>query len=88
MPGKFERYKDKKGEIRFRLKASNGQIILASEGYKSRTSCMNGIALVQKNGPKADRYQATNGKRHFVLKVAFVIEFWPAASLASEYPVQ
>ncbi len=34
MPGKFEVYKDKGGEFRFRLKASNGQSILASEGYK------------------------------------------------------
>ena len=32
MAGKFEVYKDKAGEFRFRLKASNGQIILASEG--------------------------------------------------------
>jgi len=35
MPGKFEVYKDKGGEFRFRLKASNGQSILASEGYKA-----------------------------------------------------
>ena len=73
MAGKFEIYKDKKGEFRFRLKASNGEIILVSEGYKSRTSCMNGIASVQKNGPNAGRYQAKlakNGKHHFVLKAA------------------
>ena len=31
--GKFEIYKDKKEEFRFRLKAGNGQNILASEGY-------------------------------------------------------
>ena len=30
---KFELYTDKKGEFRFRLKAGNGQIFLASEGY-------------------------------------------------------
>ena len=42
MAGKFEIYKDKKGEFRFRLKAGNGQIILASEGYKAKTSCKNG----------------------------------------------
>ena len=34
MAGKFEIYKDKRGEHRFRLKAGNGEIILASEGYK------------------------------------------------------
>jgi uncharacterized protein YegP (UPF0339 family) len=31
MTGKFELYKDKAGEYRFRLKASNGQIIGTSE---------------------------------------------------------
>jgi len=71
MAGKFEIYKDKKGEFRFRLKASNGEIILVSESYKSRSSCTNGIASVQKNGPIPGRYQgkvAKNGKHHFVLK--------------------
>ena len=31
---KFEVYKDKAGEFRFRLKATNGQIIATGEGYK------------------------------------------------------
>ena len=51
MAGKFELYKDKGGEFRFRLKAGNGQVILASEGYKRRASANNGIASVQKNAP-------------------------------------
>jgi hypothetical protein len=46
---KFEIYKDKGGEFRFRLKATNGQIIAVSEGYKTMKSCRNGIASVQKN---------------------------------------
>ena len=46
---KFEIYNDKKGEFRFRLKASNGEIILASEGYKAKASCKNGIESVRKN---------------------------------------
>ncbi len=49
MAGKFEVYTDKAGEHRFRLKAGNGENILASEGYKSKSSCMNGIASVKKN---------------------------------------
>ncbi|MBO4789668.1 MAG: DUF1508 domain-containing protein [Oxalobacter sp.] len=32
---KFEVYTDKAGEFRFRLKATNGQIIAVSEGYKA-----------------------------------------------------
>jgi hypothetical protein len=35
MAGRFEVYVDKAGEHRFRLKASNGQIIMVSEGYKT-----------------------------------------------------
>lgn len=46
---KFEVYTDKKGETRFRLKAANGQIILTSEGYASKSGCMNGIESVKKN---------------------------------------
>ena len=50
---KFEIYTDKAGEIRFRLKATNGQIIGVSEGYKSMTSCVNGIESVKKNAVDA-----------------------------------
>ncbi len=50
---KFELYKDKKGEIRFRLKARNGQIIATSEGYKSMKAAQNGIESVKKNAPDA-----------------------------------
>jgi uncharacterized protein YegP (UPF0339 family) len=50
---KFEVYKDKAGEYRFRLKAGNGQVIAVSEGYKSKTSCMNGIESIKKNAPTA-----------------------------------
>lgn len=46
---KFEIYNDKANEIRFRLKATNGQIIATSEGYKSIASCVNGIESVKKN---------------------------------------
>ena len=46
---KFEIYTDKAGEFRFRLKASNGQIIGASESYKAMTSCTGGIESVRKN---------------------------------------
>lgn len=46
---KFEIYADKAGEIRFRLKATNGEIIAVSEGYKAMASCVNGIESVRKN---------------------------------------
>ena len=71
MSGKFECYKDKAGEYRFRLKAANGETILASEGYKSKDSCENGIASVQKNCGSDDCYEmkeTDSGKFHFNLK--------------------
>ena len=46
---KFEIYTDKASELRFRLKAANGEIILASEGYSSMSGCKNGIESVRKN---------------------------------------
>ncbi|MEM7182537.1 MAG: YegP family protein [Spirochaetota bacterium] len=71
MPGTFEIFKDKAGEFRFRLKATNGQIILASEGYKVKSSCKNGIESVKKNSPDDKRYDrktTTSGKFRFNLK--------------------
>lgn len=50
---KFEIYKDKAGEFRFRLKATNGQIIATGEGYKALSGCMNGIESVKKNAQDA-----------------------------------
>ena len=51
---KFEVYADKAGEYRFRLKATNGQIIAVSEGYKTKAACENGIESVKKNAPDAE----------------------------------
>ena len=51
---KFEIYKDKAGEFRFRLKAKNGQIIATSEGYKAKASCKNGIESVRRNVANAE----------------------------------
>ena len=50
---KFEVYKDKAGEFRFRLKARNGEIILSGEGYKAKASCLNGIDSIRRNAPDA-----------------------------------
>ncbi len=50
---KFELYTDKAGELRFRLKATNGEIIAVSEGYKTMASCQNGVASVKKNAVDA-----------------------------------
>lgn len=71
--GKFELYKDKSGEYRFRLKASNGQNIGTSEGYKAKPSAENGIESVRKNATDQSRYsvfEGAGGKWYFNLKAA------------------
>lgn len=73
MSGVFETYMDSADEYRFRLKASNGEIILSSEGYKTSAGCMNGIRSVQENSKIAERfesYQDKAGKYRFRLKAA------------------
>jgi|SRR5690554_3137132 uncharacterized protein YegP (UPF0339 family) len=73
MASKFEIYKDKSEEFRFRLKAANGENILASEGYKTKASCNNGIESVKKNSVIDANYERkTNsaGKYFFNLKAA------------------
>ncbi|MGB5982987.1 MAG: YegP family protein [Nonlabens sp.] len=68
---KFEVYQDSKNEYRFRLKASNGQKILASEGYSAKAGCMNGIESVRTNSQDDNRFErkkSINGKHYFNLK--------------------
>ena len=54
MAGKFEISKRSNGEYQFNLKAGNGQVILASQGYADKAGCKNGIESVKKNAPDAD----------------------------------
>ncbi len=51
---KFEVYTDKAGEFRFRLKATNGQVIAVSEGYTTIANCLNGVESVKKNSVDAE----------------------------------
>jgi uncharacterized protein YegP (UPF0339 family) len=46
---KFEVYKDKKGETRFRYRASNGEIVFTSESYKAKASAMKTIESIKKS---------------------------------------
>ncbi len=69
--GKYVIKKGKNNEYYFSLKADNGQVILSSEGYSSKSACENGIDSVKKNSPddgKYERKKSTNGKHHFNLK--------------------
>ncbi len=69
--GKFVIKTRKNGEFQFDLKAGNGQVILTSEGYKTKASCNNGIDSVKRNSQddsKFERLTAKNGKPYFNLK--------------------
>ncbi len=71
--GKFEIKKDKAGKFRFNLKASNGQVILSSEAYNSRSACDNGIESVKKNSQNDAMYErktAKDGSPYFNLKAS------------------
>ncbi|WP_448633672.1 YegP family protein [Pedobacter panaciterrae] len=69
--GKFEITTRKNGEFQFNLKAGNGQVILTSEGYSSKSGCTNGIESVKKNSQDDGKYEkktSSNGKPYFNLK--------------------
>lgn len=71
--GKFEITTRKNGEYQFNLKAGNGQVILSSEGYTTKSACINGIESVRKNSQddgKFDRKTSSNGKPYFNLKAS------------------
>jgi uncharacterized protein YegP (UPF0339 family) len=51
---KFELYKSPNGEYRWRLKATNGQVIATGgEGYSSKAAAQNGIASVKRSAADA-----------------------------------
>ena len=69
--GKFVIKPGSGGQFYFSLKADNGQKILASEGYNSKSACTNGIDSVKNNSKddtKYDRKESSNGKYYFNLK--------------------
>jgi uncharacterized protein len=53
MAAKFEISKDKSGKFRFHLKAANGEIIAASQGYETKESAHKGIESVKTSAPAA-----------------------------------
>ncbi|OJV14614.1 MAG: hypothetical protein BGO21_18060 [Dyadobacter sp. 50-39] len=69
--GKFVITKRANGEFQFNLKAGNGQVILASEGYTTKAACENGIESVKKNSQDDARFErltSKNDKFYFLLK--------------------
>lgn len=56
MAGKFEVYADKGGKYRWRLKASNGQVVASGEAYETKAAAIAGTEAVQRAaaGAKVD----------------------------------
>lgn len=70
---KFQIFTGKDNQFYFRLYAKNGEIILGSEGYVSKSGCQNGISSVKENAPKDERYVrkiGAGGQFYFVLIAA------------------
>lgn len=60
---KWELYLDAKGEYRFRLKASNGNIVcITNDGYLSKPACKNGMQAIAKAAMTADIVQEEDEK--------------------------
>lgn len=71
MAGKFELKKAKDGQFMFNLKATNGQVILTSELYKTKSSAENGIESVRKNSAREGAFEVktnSKGEPYFILK--------------------
>jgi uncharacterized protein YegP (UPF0339 family) len=68
---KFETYTDTKGESRWRLKSSNGQVIATSgQGYKDKRDCKNAIDRIKKDAKtlKFETYDDAKGETRWRLK--------------------
>ena len=68
--GKFVVTQRANGDFQFNLKAGNGQVILSSQGYAAKPSCLNGIVSVRKNSQDDARFErkvSANGKPFFNL---------------------
>jgi len=55
---KFEVFKSAANrQFYFRLKAENGEIVLSSEGYTRKSSCLDTIVVVKQCASQSDRYE-------------------------------
>jgi uncharacterized protein YegP (UPF0339 family) len=71
--GKFSTKKGKDDQYYFNLLATNGQVILTSEGYTAKAAMHNGIESVRRNAPEDTRYEraeSKNNKFYFNLRAA------------------
>ncbi|WP_380281557.1 YegP family protein [Kitasatospora purpeofusca] len=61
MAGKFELYTDESGMHRFRLKASNGSIVVTGDPQENRDDCLKSIESIRKLAPYAELKETAAG---------------------------
>lgn len=61
---RFVIFKGSNDQYYFHLKASNGEIIAASEGYKAKAGALNGIRSIKRNAVVADTIDSTSRNRN------------------------
>ena len=84
MPAKFTVIKNKAGSYRFTMSAPNGQVILTSQAYSTRSAALNGIASIRRNAVKASLNDTT---RATVAKPVARSRARPRSRAASRRPV-
>ena len=65
---KFEIYKGKKEDFRWRLKAGNGAVLATGgQGYKAKADCKNGVERIRKDAEKLkfEVYQDNKGEHRW-----------------------
>lgn len=70
---KFEIFKGKDNHFFFHLKAGNGEVIMASQGYTAKVNCQNGVNSVATNSKDESNFEkktAKDGRYYFVLHAA------------------
>ncbi|HEY4057611.1 MAG TPA: YegP family protein [Kofleriaceae bacterium] len=70
---KFQTFKGSDNQTYFHLRAANGEVMLASEGYVNPSSAVDATESVRENGKLAERYQllqAADGQWYFRLRAA------------------
>lgn len=68
----FEIFNTDSGKFAFRLKAANGQIVLASQTYEGRSGAENGVISVIENASESsfEKLTAKDGSPYFNMKAA------------------
>ena len=67
---KFEIFKGQNDHFFFHLKAGNGEIVLASQGYTQKVNCQKGLHSVEENSKiesNFNRKKSKDGRDYFVL---------------------